>query len=55
MTAIQWFFSFLKKYRLNLIIALVLVTISSGLTIINPYISGIIVDDVIKGDIRSYY
>ncbi len=49
MTAIQWFFSFLKKYRLNLIIALVLVTISSGLTIINPYISGIIVDDVIKG------
>ncbi|WMJ87383.1 ABC transporter ATP-binding protein [Anaerocolumna sp. MB42-C2] len=49
MTAIQWFFSFLKKYRLNLIIALILVTIASGLTIINPYISGIIVDDVIKG------
>ncbi|MGB8453885.1 MAG: ABC transporter ATP-binding protein [Anaerocolumna sp.] len=49
MTAIQWFFSFLKKYRLNLIIALILVTVTSSLTIINPYISGIIVDDVIKG------
>lgn len=49
MTAMQWFFSFLKKYRLKLIIALILVTITSSLTIINPYISGIIVDDIIKG------
>jgi len=49
MTAMQWFFSFLKKYRLRLIIALILVTFASGLTIINPYISGIIVDEVIKG------
>lgn len=48
MTAMQWFFSFLKKYRLQLIVALILVTIASSLTIINPYISGIIVDDVIK-------
>ncbi len=49
MTALQWFFSFLKKYRPNLITALILVTFSSALTVINPYISGIIVDDVIKG------
>lgn len=49
MTAMQWFFSFLKKYRKNLIIALLLLTFTSCLTIINPYISGIIVDDVIKG------
>lgn len=49
MTAMQWFFSFLKKYRLKLIIALILVTIASCLTIVNPYISGIIVDDVIRG------
>lgn len=49
MTAMQWFFSFLKKYRRNLIIALLLLTFTSCLTIINPYISGIIVDDVIKG------
>jgi ATP-binding cassette subfamily B protein len=49
MTAMQWFFSFLKKYRLKLLLALILVTFASSLTIINPYISGIIVDDVIKG------
>lgn len=49
----QWFFSFLKKYRLKLIIALVLVTCASGLTIINPYIAGIIVDDVIRGGKRD--
>ena len=49
MTAMQWFFSFLKKYRLRLIVALILVTLASSLTIINPYISGIIVDDVIRG------
>ncbi|WFR59432.1 ABC transporter ATP-binding protein [Anaerocolumna sp. AGMB13025] len=49
MTAMQWFFSFLKKYRTTLIIALILLTFTSCLTIINPYISGIIVDDVIKG------
>lgn len=49
MTAMQWFFSFLKKYRLKLTIALLLVTIGSSLTIINPYVSGIIVDDVIIG------
>ena len=49
MTAMQWFFSFLKKYRKNLIIALILLTFTSSLTIINPYISGIIVDDVING------
>ena len=53
MTAMQWFFSFLKKYQLKLIIALVLVTCASGLTIINPYIAGIIVDDVIRGGNRD--
>lgn len=49
MTPMKWFFSFLKKYRLQMIFALVLVTISSALTLVNPYISGIIVDDVIRG------
>lgn len=48
MTAMQWFFSFLKKYRLKFIFALILVTITCLIAIINPYISGIIVDDVIK-------
>ena len=49
MTAMQWFFSFLKKYKRNIIFALFLVTIVSLLAIVNPYISGIIVDDVIEG------
>lgn len=49
MTPMKWFFSFLKKYRLKLVLGLVLVTITCGLTIINPYISGILVDDVVKG------
>lgn len=49
MTAMRWFYSFLKKYRVAIIIALILVTVSSLCTIINPMISGIIVDDVVKG------
>ncbi len=49
MTAMQWVFSFLKKHRFRLMTALLLVTVSCLLTIVNPYISGIIVDDVIKG------
>ncbi|BCN30181.1 ABC transporter ATP-binding protein [Anaeromicropila herbilytica] len=53
MTAMQWFFSFLKKYRMKLIIALFLVTCTSALAIVNPYISGIIVDDVIKKGNRN--
>ena len=49
MTPMKWFYSFLKKYRFKLTIALLLVTITSSLAIVNPYISGIIVDDVIYG------
>lgn len=48
MTAMQWFFSFLKKYRIQMITAIALVTIASLCTIVNPKISGIIVDDVIR-------
>lgn len=50
MTPMKWFFSFLKKYRGKLIFALCLVAISSILALVKPYISGIIVDDVIYGD-----
>lgn len=53
MTAMQWFFSFLKKYRIRLITALFLVTIVSGLATVNPYVSGLIVDNVIKGGERK--
>ncbi len=49
MTAMQWFFSFLKKYRPKLVLALFFVTVSALLTIVGPKISKIIVDDVIRG------
>lgn len=53
MTAMQWFFSFLKKYRAKLIFAMVLVTVSSLIAIVNPHISGIIVDEIIEGGDRK--
>jgi ATP-binding cassette, subfamily B, multidrug efflux pump len=53
MTAMQWFFGFLKKYRPKLFLALGLVTMTSAIAVVNPYISGIIVDDVIKGGNRK--
>ncbi len=53
MTAMQWFFSFLKKYRAKLVFAMVLVTISSLIAIVNPHISGIIVDEIIEGGNRK--
>ncbi len=53
MTAMQWFFSFLKKYWAKLAFAMILVTITCMLAIVNPHISGIIVDDIIKGGNRK--
>lgn len=53
MTAMQWFYGFLKKYRPKIIFALVLVTITSSIAVVNPHISGIIVDDVIRGGNRK--
>ena len=49
MTANKWFFSFLKKYRWMMGAALCLTTLIAALAIVNPYISGLIVDDVIIG------
>jgi ATP-binding cassette subfamily B protein len=53
MTAMQWFISFLKKYRAKLVFAMILVTITCMMAIVNPHISGIIVDDIIKGGNRK--
>lgn len=53
MNAIKWFFSYLKKYRTKIIAALFLVTLSSALAVVNPFISGIVVDDVITKGIRN--
>ncbi len=49
MTPIKWFWGFLKKYCVLLCIGLVMTTAISVLSIVNPYISGRIVDDVIRG------
>lgn len=53
MTAMQWFFPFLKKYRGRLIFALFLTTITCMIAVVNPHISGIIVDDIIQGGNRD--
>ena len=49
MTPLKWFSGFLKKYRLVIVIGLVLMTVIVACAIVNPYISGMIVDDVIQG------
>lgn len=49
MTPLKWFSGFLKKYRLAIVIGLVLMTVIVACAIVNPYISGMIVDDVIHG------
>ena len=46
---IRWFLTFLKKYRVRMIVGLILVFFTSMLVLINPQISGMIVDEVIEG------
>lgn len=47
MTPVKWVYSFLKKYRVKMMLGLLLTTGIALLTIVSPYISGVIVDDVI--------
>lgn len=49
MTPMKWFYSFLKKYKGLMFLGLLMATAISALHIINPELSGIIVDDVIYG------
>lgn len=49
MTPMKWFWSFLKKYRGLMILGLFLTTVIAILSIVNPYISGQIVDVVVEG------
>ena len=49
MTPMRWFWSFLRKYRFAILGGLVLTTFISAMSVINPYVSGRIVDDVIQG------
>ena len=44
----KWFYSFLKKYWLRMVSGLILVTILAATALASPYISKLIVDDVIK-------
>ena len=53
MTAVKWVFSFLKKYRKRMAAGLLMTTGIAMLTIVNPYISGVIVDDIIGGGQRE--
>ena len=45
----KWFWGFLRKYRFRLLGGLILTTFISVLAIVNPFVSGMIVDDVIQG------
>ncbi len=54
MTAMKWFYAFLKKYRLRMFFGMVLVTILAAAALASPYISKIIVDTVIKGGKTEY-
>ena len=47
MTPMKWFYSFLKKYRFRMILGLIMTTMIAALSIVNPQIAGIIVDEVI--------
>lgn len=49
MSPLKWFYSFMKKYQAGMILGLLLITVISVLAIVNPYVSGAIVDEVIKG------
>ena len=48
MTSFKWFCRFLKKYRALMLLGIVMTTAIAALSIVNPYISGMIVDDVVQ-------
>ena len=50
MTAMQWFYSFLKQYKWRMFTGLFLVTVLVASALATPYISKVIVDDVIRGN-----
>ena len=49
MTPMKWFGSFLKKYWIRMAAGLLLVTILAAAALAGPYVSKLIVDDVING------
>lgn len=54
MTSFKWFFQFLKKYWLRMIVGLFIITVVSVMSVINPKVSGFLVDNVIVGGKFEY-
>lgn len=48
MENVKWIWGFIKKYKLRLCISLLLALIASALSMVAPYVSGIIIDKVIQ-------
>ncbi len=48
MTPMKWFYSFLKKYKGLMLLGILMTTVIAALSIVNPYLSGVIVDDVVS-------
>ena len=48
MQEIKWIWKYVKPYRYRMGIALLLVLVATSLNMVNPYVSGIVVDDVIR-------
>ena len=53
MTPVKWVYSFLKKYKMKMAAGLLMTTGIAALNIVSPYISGIIVDDVIGNGLTN--
>ncbi len=54
MTAFKWFYSFLRKHGGKMFIGLFIITVVSAMAVINPKVSGFLVDNVIIGGRYDY-
>lgn len=53
MTPVKWVYTFLRKYKMKMAAGLLMTTGIAALNIVSPYISGVIVDDVIGNGISD--
>ena len=49
MSSFKWFGSFLGKHRGKMIVGLSIILVVSAMSVINPKVSGFIIDNVIVG------
>ncbi|HAO30215.1 MAG TPA: ABC transporter ATP-binding protein [Treponema sp.] len=54
MSSLSWFYSFLKKHMGKMTVGLIIITVVSTMSVINPKISGFIVDRIILGKDYQY-